>query len=53
MWQGETAIGMIYLLPADMILRHATLGIDLLPEFQQQGYGTEAMRARAPSVFTL
>jgi RimJ/RimL family protein N-acetyltransferase len=45
MWKEETAIGMIYLFPADMILRHATLGIDLLPEFQQQGYGTEAVRA--------
>jgi len=44
-WKLDTPIGVVYLRPTDLILRHATLGFDLLPEFQGHGYGTEAVRA--------
>lgn len=44
-WKHDTPIGMVYLRPNDLILRQATLGFDLLPEFQGQGYGTEAVKA--------
>ncbi len=44
-WKRDTPIGILYLRPTDLILRQATLGFDLLPEFQGQGYGTEAVRA--------
>lgn len=43
--EGANAIGMLYFSPCDLILRHATVGIDILPEFCNRGYGTEAMRA--------
>jgi RimJ/RimL family protein N-acetyltransferase len=44
-WKLDTPIGVVYLRPTDLILRHATLGFDLLSEFQGHGYGTEAVRA--------
>ncbi|MBL9156055.1 MAG: GNAT family N-acetyltransferase [Verrucomicrobiales bacterium] len=44
-WKHDTPIGIVYFRPTDLILRQAMLGFDLLPEYQNQGYGTEAVRA--------
>lgn len=44
-WKLDTPIGIVYLRPTDLILRQATLGLDLLAEYQGRGYGTEAVRA--------
>lgn len=39
-----TSVGFVSLEIHDLILRHANLGIDLLPEFRNRGFGTEAIR---------